>query len=252
MKPRNTKTVRNNRRLRKRWYFNASANLPVVGRTSVSFGNEKVKRSLIPMVKAIAKKTIRNTEEAKHYLGSAALSVMNNDTIYTLPIHANIQQGDTDNSRDGDRIRFETLKLNLSFESNQDAGTKFRVMLIKTRLQPGATYSFSSGPIGQTDIFYLQPYKLANAIPDPKKCTVLFDNIYTLPANQITGVYKQKYEHLKIPLNTAFTYQTDSASYGKFHNYALVVIPMQDGVGGVPPLVNHAVTVVQDLIFKEV
>lgn len=235
-------------RLRKRWYLNAGATLPFVGKTTLSMGSSKFKRSVAAIV--------RRQEDPLHKLwskvGTAQPSQsMTHLTMYTVNLTGNIPQGTNDNSRQGDTIHLEAIKFKLLFDTvtstNKAAQKQYRVMIVKHDAEYlGGSDSFGSG-LGATEIFHgnnAPAYEQINS----KLCTVLYDKLITVTPQISANNYLSCLSEI-IRFNSPFIYKTGT-NFGKMFNYYLVVTGFEsNATGGVTNV--GTVSFFGDLIFKE-
>lgn len=236
---------------KKRWYFNAQANLPFVGATKVGFGTGMQKRSIVNLVR-------RRLEDTCHKLwskvGAAPPSVgMTHNSIYAINLCGNISKGDDESDRTGESIHLDALKFRCHFVSQSGSVTNgnrpktYRVMIIKHDNDwLGGSDSFCSGP-GATDLFH------GNNNPvwewtAAKNVTVLYDKKIKINPQLSTEVYDNALEDI-IKFNSTFTYKPDQ-NYGKFHNYYLCVMGYEpagsSGTTAIGTCYFHG-----DLIFKD-
>lgn len=237
-------------KLRKRWYFNAGANLPFVGRTNVSFGTTKAKRSVINMVR-------QGLEDPQHKLysqvGQAPPTVSSalQNTLYNLNLTGNIPQGTAEGNRTGDNIHLDAFKMKINFytdnATNKQCPVQFRVMLVKHDIDTnGGSDAFASGGIGAADLFQGNN-AVTYELPNPKKVTVLYDKLCTIIPQFNDNCVCTINEIIR--LQTTHTYKT-ATNYGKYSNYYLMICGSQ-------PAATSGVTVIGgfqlygDLIFKD-
>lgn len=233
----------NNRR--KRWYLNASATLPFIGKTNVSMGN-KFKRSVVNVVR-------NRLEDPLHKIWSTSFfNSAKQDTIYSLNLTGNIPQGDTGTSRSGDNIHLEALKMSLIISKGVTAPNNpkdYRVMVIKSDQASGGGVDTWSGTIGWTDLFHGATAVPCAANIDSKKCTVIFDKMYRIKPT-IASTSDQIVIKEFIPLKATHTYKSGT-NYGKNCNYYLVFSGYEaSGTVGVTEVAGF-VSLSADLIFKD-
>lgn len=235
-------------RRRKRWYVNASANLPFVGRTSVGFGSGKGKRSFNQRVV----KTIRNHEEPKHKMTSTNQTLKQN-TIYTANIMGNIPIGTGSSSRIGDEVFIEAIKFRNYFEQLAaiENTLELRMMIVEHDSDYAAgSDAFSDAALGTSDLF--QSGTATNGtilgIHDPKKVTVHFDKVFELNKS-VTGKVRSHLLEMTLPIKKKFIYKTGT-DYGKFKNWYIVVSGFASGATtGVTDVGFFQLT--SDLIIKD-
>lgn len=232
-------------RLKKRgWYFNAGANLPFLGKTTVSLG----KRSIINTVR-------RGLEDPLHKLWSGQgiappqQNLLHN-TLYTLNLLGNIPQGDTSQSRSADNIHVDALKIRLLFSTetttNKQIPKEYRVMIVKHDTEGQAASDAFGSTLGATDLFQGNNVVVYEQI-NPKNCTVIYEKRCKLkPSISATNDMCEISDIIR--LNTTFTYKTNS-NYGKMHNYYLVVCGYEPDAAAAATV--GRVTFFGDLIFKD-
>lgn len=250
VRPKNRFRRKANPRLKKRWYFNAGANLPFLGRTSVAFGTSKSKRSIINTVR-------RGLEDPMHKLWSAQgvstpSSAVLQDTIYTINLTGNIPQGDTTFSRNGDNIHLDALKMRILFNNaaavNKAVPKHFRIMVVKSDIDAqGASDAWASGSLGASDLFQGNNTPCFEH-PNPKNVSVIYDKIVKFkPAISATNEAMEFSEILR--LGSTFTYKTGT-NYGKLHNLYLVCTGYEPGATTGTTQIGN-VYFFGDLIFKD-
>jgi len=234
---------------RKRWYFNAQANVPFLGPTKVAFGNQK--RSILNIVR-------KGLEDPQHKLWSKVGTAppnqtMTHNTLYTLNLTGNIAKGDDESDRTGENIHLDALKYKIHFVSvngsvsDPNMPKTYRIMIVRHDNDHGAgTDNFVSG-LGMTDLFHGNNNACLE-LTSAKNVSVLFDQLIKITPQMgstnndklVTGFHK---------FNKTFTYKPDQ-NYGKFYNYYLVVAGYQaggtTGVTNVGQVYFHG-----DLIFKD-
>lgn len=236
---------------KKRWYFGASANLPIVGKTSIGFGSGKAKRAIINTVR-------RGLEDPQHKLWSKPGNgppdtVMSHNTIYTLNLTGNINKGDDEDNRTGETIHLEALKFRVHFTSvsgqvtNGNRPKTFRVMIVKHDGDHLGGFDVFGGGLGSTDLFQGNTNPVFEW-PNPKNVTVLYDNKVKITPVINTEQYEKECSDI-LKLNTPFTYKSDQ-NYGKTWNLYLVIMGYEpSGTTGTTTIGRayfHG-----DLIFKD-
>lgn len=220
---------------RKRWYFNAGANLPIVGKTNVSFGSGTKKA-----IRSIAKQVVRNTVEPKRW----NYEINNKDnftngTIYCFNIMENIVKGTDDVNRLGERIHLKNLLVKYNFEgdhvSNGGANTSFgrqlyfRIMLVGLKENITTAGDWSSATLGASTLF--ENYNIGHLMMssvNKEKVTVFSDKKICVNTGDANKVYWTKYHTLAKTLDKSFQYDDQSTStFSKGLNYYLVVIPYE-------------------------
>jgi len=231
-------------RLRKRWYFNAGANLPIIGKTNVSFGSGLQKRSIVNLVR-------RRLEDPLHKTISNSNTNLLENTLYTVNLSGNIPQGDGDGNRSGDTIHIDALKIKLHFNTqdvdNKQVPVEYRVMIVKHDVDgQGGSDAWLSSTLGANDLFFGNNLIICEQT-NSKKVTVLYDKICRITPQQNATSTCTLSEILR--LNSTFTYKTGT-NYGKFYNYYLVVAAHQQGATLGASVVGNC-SIFTDLIFKD-
>lgn len=223
----------------KRWYFNAGANLPFVGRTNVSFGTgSKQKRSMYN----IAKKVVRSTVEPKRFIYNInGVTDTTQNTIYTHNISQLIAKGTDDHQRIGERIHLKNLFVSMTaIAVNQGLEPQvydkypkqYRLLVLKARQEHTGT-DWISG-FGSTELFEHED----SVSPNPNhfmKGPIQKENVTVLASKTVTfhkssddsGMYRTFNQQVfNVPLNMSFQYNDVSTSIlGKWYNLYLVLIP---------------------------
>lgn len=228
--------------LKKRWYVNASANIPFIGKTTISAGNQKFKRAVAQVVK----RSVLSPRADQIFIDTAN---MTHSTIQTYNLTAqitNINNGQQ--SRAGDKANLKYIKLKCRTIINFDTlptnvqNCHWRMMVLKSSKEydPSAT-SFGSG-LGSSEIF-IQPSVPEISYPDTREVTMLFDRTftYTTEASADSGI-KVFHSEISVPLNESFRYRDPDGKYGKNHNIYLVCIPFCPlGVSGTTIIGNQTI-----------
>lgn len=235
------------RRFRKRWYVNASANVPFLGRTNIRMGNQIAKRSLAAAVTAIQK---RNSEP-KHKLTNQTYVMATHNTLISKNLCGNIARGDSFNTRDGDTIHLEAFKAKFFFQKNpvENATLYYRILILKSRLAVGAGTDNWNNALTSGDIFKNLGGGPLTWMVDSKLVTVLYDETTRLPDTQFSGQLIGAHKDIFVPLKYKFEYQNQT-DYNKHMNLYMVFIPFL--VGGTPgTTITMDFTTTTDLIFKD-
>lgn len=213
---------------KKRWYVNAGANLPFVGKTNVSFGTTKRARSL----NATIKKVVRNTTAPKSYeedILNTFTGGLKNNTIFTTNLSGQIVQGTDDDDRIGDVIHLKYLSMKgrlsqtLTDATERHYPTWWRFLLIKSDKEYTTGNAFGTG-FGGTDLF--KPYSTGSQliyIPiDRQNVTVLKQWEYKMQSNTTLNSHT-KICDLSTKLDMTIKFK-DGTIFGKNNNLYLVVI----------------------------
>lgn len=214
----------------KRWYFGATASLPIVGKTGIEFGSgTKTKRSL---GKLVDKRILSHAESKRKIIDNSGVVDPFHNTVYTQNPLGNIPQGSQIFARTGDEIHVNWIKYVFHFyNKNVVQNQKMRVMFVSADQEVrGSADSFGTG-LTTGDIF-MNYYDPLISIPDFKKVTVLHDEIVSIPGQTVTGQRTGVVKEFKFSLNRTHSYRTGS-SYKNGKNYYLVVIPhIEEGITG--------------------
>lgn len=235
-------------RRRKRWYFQAGANLPFLGKTTVGFGTTKGKRSL----KNIVKNVVRNQMEESKHITFYANQTQTHNTIYTLNPLGTITNSTSSSGMIGDSIFLSGLKIKLYLEQDntfvQNSHVRFMIVEHDADYLSGGT-NWGSG-LGSSELF--QPNTATtitlNGLHNAKLVNVLFDKTYGFTKDQATGA-KSKIADIFLKLNKKFTFKTGTG-YGKFRNLYFVTIGHVPG-GTTGTSVTNYINISTDLIFKD-
>jgi len=220
----------------KRWYFNAGAKLPFVGRTHVSFGTgSKQKRSMYN----IAKKVVRSTVEPKRFVYAIdGVNDLTQATVYTHNITQLIAKGTDDVNRIGERIHFKNLLVDMTAiairqgldpQVWQNYQKQYRLMVVKSRKEYTGTDWLSGASFGSTELFEsTNPNHFMTGPVLKENVTVLHSSLITY---QKSGDDSENYRtfnshSFNVPLNCTFQYNDQSTSIlGKWWNLYLILIP---------------------------
>uniref|UniRef100_UPI004048B047 hypothetical protein n=2 Tax=Pseudomonadati TaxID=3379134 RepID=UPI004048B047 len=197
--------------------------------------------------KSFSRKVL-NVFPAKHLSGESQVTI-NNSTVYTMNLTAQVGQGTANNQREGDSIHLEALKINGLVQSATESNAyKFRILIGYSGEEFGTT-TFASGSLSSSEIFLPTTFTTTtNGIVNPKAFTVLYDKTIDLNS-QVEGDRVIQSFSDTLRLNTKFPYQASASVYGKFKNlYAICISYAPDIAVGVP---NGSILFSYDLIFKD-
>lgn len=209
----------------KRWYVNASATLPFVGKTSFAAGSGLAKRSLKNQLQNLL---LENKTKLIEQFQTNAL----HNTIYTLPLLSNIPIGTGDASRLSDRISVKSIRLNMYVSQRATVASTatasfWRVLLLRHSAEYGSGSDAWVSGLGSSEIFQSGTTVVGNGIVDYDKCTVLQEKWITLKRSDSAGI---DVKHFTMEIfNIEQIYNSPTSNYGKQWNYYCVVIPQQDG-----------------------
>lgn len=176
------------------------------------------------------KQAIRNMESAHHTpvgdgVGANAVTMTHN-TIYTQNLLHFTGQNSTQGGRTGDTIYLETVKVNATFESATANinGITIRVMILFH--DDFYANGFLGSGLGLSDLNMLTTGsgRATHLIVDPKKTTVLYDELYNLNPS-IDAQVDTVPITFSCPLKRTFNFIPGSQE-GKEKNLYLVVIPV--------------------------
>jgi len=207
----------------------------------------KKKRSRRAFRKSFKRKVL-NVFGAKHLAGTSNVTITN-AVMFTNNITAQVTQGTSGSTREGDSIYLEAIKIHGHFQSATESNAyKFR-LLIGYSGEEYSVVTFTSGAMTSAEVFLpATDTTLVNGIVNPKAFTVLYDQTIDLNS-QIEGDRTIKSFADTISLKKQFPYQTNASIYGKNQNlYAIVVAYAPDIAGGVA---IGSVLMAYDLIFKD-
>lgn len=240
---------------RKRWYFKAGANLPIIGKTNIALGTSKAKRSMY----AIAKKVVRSNLEPKRNIGKIDNFAPLNAGIYTFNPMELILKGTDDVNRIGERIFLKNMQvgfsiLNVQDQVNADYGHQkdIRIMLIKSKdnLTTGGTWA--SG-FGSTTLFQqsLIGYNMITPI-NKERVSVLFDRKYKITDGDTAKKATTKWIKFNIPLDQSFQFDDQGSSvYSKWGNLYLVFVIMANGLASAAALPGTSMNMEYHINFAD-
>lgn len=233
-------------RHQKRWYVNAGANLPFIGKTNFAAGSGKHKRSLAAAVTSIVRKDL---ETPHHFINSEASQVLNSSTFYTQNVLSTIPQGTANNQRIGDEIHIDAIKVKGYFYNNSNFANNMvgKIMLVKSREQFGTTTgSFVSG-LGSSTLLLNSPSDITmSALYDPKLFTKVWEhNVNLKPTTASQGIICPLEHTIKI--DNKFIYETGK-TVSKTMNYYFVASANMYGQGVGSTI--GGVVLTTDVIFK--
>jgi len=174
---------------------------------------------------------------------------MTHNTIYTMNLLNYVIQGSTQGTRTGDTIYLEAVKFNAMFEtpSANINGVTVRIMILYH--DDYYANGFFSAGLGLTDLAMATTgvARASNLVIDPKKTTVLYDQVYNLNPS-ITSQVDTVPITFTCQLKKTFDF-IPSSQEGKERNLYAVCIPC---VGSGSSGVTTAGTLYSnsDLIFK--
>lgn len=214
----------------KRWYFNAQATLPYIGKTGIGFGSGKAKRSL----NNIVDRRIVSQAESKRKIATTQTSGPTHNTIYTFNPFSNIGQGTDIFSRIGDEIHVTNFHVRLHFKGKGSVSQQsYRLMLVKHEDEVlSSTDNYLSSGLGSTDLFFTFQNALTS-IPDFKRIKVLHDEIIRVPKESTPTQINSVDREYTFPFNKKINFKTGT-NFAKTENYYLVIIPhIENGTNGV-------------------
>lgn len=153
----------------------------IMGRSALykKMKGRKYGRPLNKRQKTTVKRLISNTQEKKHYLLTDATGI-NQSTVATLTKLSTIAQGDTDTTRDGDRLTLKSLRFSATI-SNSDTYNRFRVILF--RWNPDDSTAPVVGDILQNTAGNLLDVLLPTHLDKASNFHVIHDRTYTTAGN---------------------------------------------------------------------
>lgn len=234
------------RRLGKRWYANASANLPFIGKTSVAFGSGMQKRSLLSVVR-------NGLEDPLHkIIREAPAGGLLQNTVYSLNLTGNIPRGDTDGSRTADTIHLDAIKFSLqltnSGSTNVNNFKHYRFMIVKSDEDHlSGSDSWSNSALGLTALFHPGANLLISKT-NAKASTILYDKTVTI-APKVSGAIVSSLITDTVRVGQKYVYKTGT-NYGKHSNFYMVVIGYEPSATTGTTNVGTAEVSV-DMIFKD-
>lgn len=214
----------------KRWYVNATAELPKIfggGKAGISFGDGLQKRALVNTIK----KVTHGEAEKKIKLVSNLSQAMLHSTGYTYNLLGNIAQGNTEETRIGEKInvRSFSFKGHIFTAAATVNSTFVRCILVKHDTETGgAVDTFVSG-LGSSDLFYNFSNALLAQIDPRETGTVLMDRIIKLePQSASVATIVGQTFSFKHTFNQNFQYK-DGSNYSQKSNWYLYVISHVEG-----------------------
>lgn len=191
---------------------------------------------------------VMNVFPAKHLSGTSNVTIPNAQ-ILTKNITAQVTQGVTGSTREGDSIHLEALKFEGLFQTATESnGYKFRLLIgYSGEEYPNTT--FTPGLLSTGELFLPgTSTTVVNGIVNPKAFTVLYDQVIDLNS-QIEGDRTIQSVRDTIKLNKKFPYQSAGSIYGKSQNlYAVIISYACDTAADVPV---GSILFAYDLIFKD-
>lgn len=194
------------------------------------------------------KRKVLNVFGAKHLAGTSNVTITN-AVIFTNNVTAQVTQGTSGSTREGDSIYLEAIKIHGHFQSATESNAyKFR-LLIGYSGEEYPVVNFTAGNLTQDELFLPGTTgTMVNGIVNPKAFTVLYDQTIDLNS-QIEGDRTIKSFADTISLKKQFPYQAQASIYGKTQNlYAVIVAYAPDLAVAVP---IGSVLMAYDLIFKD-
>jgi hypothetical protein len=214
----------------KRWYVDASANVPYFGSVGFKAGDGQLnKRSITAMVKREARLT-----EGSKYKTSIQSQVFNAQTWYTYNPLGNIPIGTGENSRLSTDIFVKSVKMRVLMYNNilltgglVGAPIHVRVVWLRTNVPiAGGVDTFTSG-LGNSDLLVQGLTIPLTGVFDRDKVTILSDDTYTVPQSNIATTYSSICADISCPsLNIPFKYGSSTSNYSVLNkNLYCVVSP---------------------------
>jgi len=194
------------------------------------------------------KRKVLNVFGAKHLSNSSNVTI-NNAIIYSMNLTAQVIQGTSGSTREGDSIYLEALKINGLFQSATESNAyKYRLIIgYSGEEYPVVTYT--AGNLTPDELFLPGTgAAMVNGIINPKAFTVLYDQTIDLNS-QIEGDRTIKSFSDTISLKKQFPYQSQASIYGKTQNLYAVVISYVPDVAVNTPV--GSILMAYDLIYKD-
>ena len=224
--------------------FYVSADLGAFGKYAAGY---KSKRNLAGQVKNIVR---RSLEEVQHKFINPDFLNMTHNTWYTLNLLGNIPQGTSaTNTRNGDEIHLDCIKISHLFNSAQVNKTVFRVMIVKSPVQTLASSDNYGSGLGGPNLVQSGAFADIFSHPNPKATTVLFDKTYSpqLQNQAAQQIFTTDSHLLKIDSKIQYA---QSSNFGKWSNYYVCIVAwIPGGTTGVTTVGSHQAT--YDLIYKD-
>lgn len=197
------------------------------------------------------KSKVRAVEAAKHFTtDSYQANVLHANINTTLPT-AQIVQGDTNSSRDGDEIFLEALRWKGVLETTAVSnGFSYRLMVAWTGEEINTAAGSTANGLTSAEVFLPNTGSnwILGAIPNPKAITILHDQVIDINSLVATTSDLASFD-IKVPIKQKFVYQSDGSKYGKTKNLVLIVIG--NIIGGTNnSTASGAFVSSYDLIFK--
>lgn len=199
------------------------------------------------------KKVVTNMHEAHHKYTNISPTIQV-DWIATQNVCGNIPQGDTAETRSGDRIMLEAIKFRAYLSSNYQASVTCRLLLIKLDMDFGEnTDTFSNESVlnapTRAEIFQPNIQNVITGNINARNCTVLFDRTYRIPEQNQSGQIRSLPIRGTVKLKQKFQYKRNS-NYGKFKNIYWIAMAQAEGAAqGITNLVTWNWNT--DLIYKD-
>lgn len=209
----------------KRWYLNASADIPFVGKGSLSVGNGMQRRAL--------KNTLENLllETKTKLIEQFSFNCLHG-TIITLPLLSNIPIAVGDAGRISDRIHVKSIRLNFYISQRASVASTatvslWRVILLKHTAEYGSGSDAWISGLGSTEVFQAGSTTFPTAFVDYDKCTVIEDKVITLKRSDSAGIDVQHFS--MNAFNIDHQYNSPTSNYSKTNtNMYVICVPWAD------------------------
>lgn len=195
------------------------------------------------------KSKIVATLPAKHNTFNAYTGLQAN-SAYTLQPTRNIGQGTDIQSRIGDEIFLEALKLKGHFETNNESNAfVYRIIVGFTGEETNGIASWAATGLTAAEVYQPGTFTiLTNGLVNKKSVTVLYDETFDLNS-QVEGAPTIHGFDMLVPIKQNFSYQSAGSTYGKTKNLFVWVVGYSPGISGASFVGNINCSV--DLIFKD-
>lgn len=198
-------------------------------------------------------KAIRGTQPAKHCpFNDITIASGLHNNIYTWGPSQAIAQGTSNDTRIGDAVYLEAIKLNFWAASNSaiTKAVEVRIIVCYSGEEFTNPVTFTSAGLSAGQLFVTSATNgwMPNSLINPKAVTVLDDRtiIYN---NSISGVADLESLSYTVPLKTKFNYQSAASSLGKTRNlYVVVMGSILDGITNTT--LAYGMNMSGDLIYK--
>lgn len=186
--------------------------------------NKKTSRPSKRLVAAVKKITIKQTEQKKYRQNPTGGNSLSNGVTIGENLMYWLGQGDSDKSRNGDKVYIDNIKLAFSLQNDANytsSPTAIRIVIYRSseRVKSGSI-AFGLGVLGvATGIATNGDF----GFHDNDEVTILRDKWYNLESS-FSGSVAGRVVNMNVPIKSNYQYSGDNGGYGSNKNIYMAVM----------------------------